>query len=95
MLFKKVVWIESQIKMIISGTILFKSFRPNVLFDTEPGLELPEIYRDHPRPSSLWCCARNILNALRETLTQYIKFNREGGEESVLWFCLGCFKVAH
>ncbi len=30
----------------------------------------PEIYRDYPRPSSLQCCARNILTLHRVTLTQ-------------------------
>jgi hypothetical protein len=42
----------------------------------------PEIYRDYPRPPSLEFCARNILTVLRETLKQYITFNR-GGERGV------------
>ncbi len=43
---------------------------------------LYEIYRDYPRPPSLWSCTRNILIVHRETLTQYITFKR-GGEGSL------------
>jgi hypothetical protein len=42
--------------------------------------------RDYPRPPSLWCCATNVLTVLRETLTQYITFNRGGRGESVLLY---------
>jgi hypothetical protein len=45
-----------------------------------------EIYRDYPRHPSLSCCTMNILTVLRETLTQYITFNRGGREESVLLY---------
>jgi hypothetical protein len=38
-----------------------------------------------PRPSSLQCCARNILTVHRETLTQYIIHLKEGGEGSLSW----------
>ncbi len=43
----------------------------------------PEIYRDYPRPPSLLCCARNILNVYRETLKQCIAFKRGGGGRGV------------
>jgi hypothetical protein len=39
---------------------------------------LPEMYRDCPRPPSLYCCTRNILTVHRETLTQCITFKRGG-----------------
>ncbi len=50
-----------------------------------------EIYKNYPRPSSLLCCTRNILTVLRETLTQYITFNR-GGEGS-LWLLNYCYII--
>ncbi len=50
------------------------------------GLWKSEKYRDYTRPPSLQCCARNILTVLRETLTQYILFNRGGRGESVLLY---------
>ncbi len=45
-----------------------------------------QIYRDYPRPPSLWCCARNILTVHRETLTQYITFKRGWRGQSVLLY---------
>ncbi len=47
----------------------------------------PEIYRYIlPTASSLKCFARNMLTVLRETLTQYITFNRGGRGWSVLLY---------
>ncbi len=53
--------------------------------------------RDYPRPSSLQFCARNTVFWLsweRLLRSTYVTFNREGGEESVLSYFLGCYKVA-
>jgi hypothetical protein len=41
---------------------------------------IPEIHRNYPRPPSLWCCAKNILTVLRETLTRSSLHLIEGEE---------------
>jgi hypothetical protein len=45
-----------------------------------------QLFRDYPRPPFLYCSSRNILTVLRETLTQYITFNRRGRGDSVLLY---------